>query len=359
VASTALMGGAALSAATAGTASASTTPLVTATTRIVNNPDSGGNGNWAYDNLTRTLTVSVAPSATSCAHVSGYSAASGDICYMAAISDTGVARTILGAYAPNQGTGTQNGTRIVRSESVPFTGSATYKFYAPKGDTPAASNVAKYVNNDYSTSGPAYDSTPSWYLQAFASGDRTNVPQNGIDNDWSWKYTDACGSWTDAANNNAGQSTPTSTDGNITGATCVVGTTAVGMIKNPASQKCLDVTAGDFAVGGKLQEWACGAEYKGVAGADQQFEIVNYSNKTAELVAVSPSGSKFYVTTSGDDGQLVLASHSSAGSDLSKQGPFYVFPKVDLAMNATGSGNGSEVVGSEPDGSTAQQWSMP
>jgi hypothetical protein len=72
----------------------------TAVTQMTSRPDSGGNGNWATDNFTRTATVQVLGQAepSACGESSGP-------CYAmsASLSDQGTFKTIHLAYAPNQG----------------------------------------------------------------------------------------------------------------------------------------------------------------------------------------------------------------------------------------------------------------
>lgn len=80
-----------------------------AVTLMVNRDDSGGNGNWAKDYFTRTLTITqergtvpltdCSPTATAC------------YAFTASLADRGSFRTIRGAFTPNQG-GTNVGTQI-------------------------------------------------------------------------------------------------------------------------------------------------------------------------------------------------------------------------------------------------------
>jgi hypothetical protein len=205
----------------AATAASAGTPLVSATTSIANDPDTGGNGTWADDDFTRTLTVSTDPTSSDCAALAGWTA-SADVCYSAAITDAGTANTVVNAFQPNQGSSTladQTGDKITGpSEGVPFTGTASYQFYAPAGGIPSAADVPATLNDNFAKpSGAA--STSEWYLEAFAATGRTGVYTGGIGN-WSWTYADSCESWTDANTNSQGQSTPLSDDGNITGKAC-------------------------------------------------------------------------------------------------------------------------------------------
>jgi hypothetical protein len=210
----------ALAAGTASTASAST-PLVSASTSITNSPDSGGNGNWANDDITRTLTINTDTTSSDCASLAGWDA-SADVCYSGSISDSGTANTIVSGFQPNQGSSTaadQTGDKITGpSEGVPFTGTASFQFYAPTGDIPSAANVPATLNSNF-TEQTGASSTSEWYLEAFTTAGRAGVNTDGLGN-WSWTYANSCESWTDANTNGDGQSTPLSDDGNITGKVC-------------------------------------------------------------------------------------------------------------------------------------------
>jgi hypothetical protein len=228
--------GAAGSLAAASPAHAST-PLVTATTTFSNYPAIGGAAGsglpgaaafpsagspyiWAEDDFTRTLTITTDNNASDCNVIGGFGTS--DQCYSAGISDTGTAVTVPGAFQPDQGnaaTAAQDANKLLSpTETVSFTGTATYHFYVPIGDgvLPSASDVPTTENLGDSPSAEEAD-TASWFQQAFAThSDATGV----LDDDWSWTYTSGCETWTDAFVNNAGQSTPLATDGNITGAAC-------------------------------------------------------------------------------------------------------------------------------------------
>ena len=90
---------------------------LTATTSLTNRPDGGGNGNWAIDTVTRTLTITE----------TGHTGAVYD--YTATVSDTGTFKTITGAFTPNQG-GTNHGKKIKGTVQGTMTGTANYSFTA-------------------------------------------------------------------------------------------------------------------------------------------------------------------------------------------------------------------------------------
>jgi hypothetical protein len=180
------------------------TPLtVTASTYVANNPDSGAGGNnWAYDDYTRTLTITADPSGTACT--------TGQTEYTASVSDHGVAHTILGVKSPNY---PSYPVLITRSVTAAMNGGGSYTVCAPAADVPSTSNVPATVDDNF-VGGTGNQTTGNWPKLAFS-------PQAGVTatlaNDWSWTYTRACESWTDAASNGAGG---LPADGNITGKVC-------------------------------------------------------------------------------------------------------------------------------------------
>jgi hypothetical protein len=150
--------------------------------------------------------------------------------------------------------------------------------------------------------------------------------------------------------------------------------TATGEIRNAFSGKCLDVKNGDYTDGGLLQQWTCGASYNtsggSIAGADQQFKIVNFSDGTAELQAISWNQQVYCVMAASAGAQLTLKScdgpsEVGASQDMKKVGGYYTFPgsgSPALVMTdwAAGTGNGNKVTAwTETPGATNQQWSMP
>jgi hypothetical protein len=192
----------------AGPASAATT--VTASTHLTNRADSGGNGDWATDAMTRKLTIT---------HVSGTS-------YTATVTDSGTFTTIPGAFTtipgaftPNQG-GADAGLRIAEILMNSFTGQASYSFTASA--SPQASLVPASESGT-PASGPK--TTSLWYEQAFPAG--TVFGGTGITT-WGWNYaatavtflpgggfTTCTQKWADTSANDGGQDAGA---GNITGA---------------------------------------------------------------------------------------------------------------------------------------------
>jgi hypothetical protein len=183
-------------------ASAAPSPAVTARTQLSNRGDGGGNGDWATDAMTRTLTI---------IHTGGAN-------YVATITDTGRFVTIPHAFTPNQG-GADAGLRIAELLPGTFTGKASYSFTANR--RPQASLVPR-AESGTPSAGPS--TTSLWYEQAFPAG--TTFGGTGITT-WGWSYSatavtfgrsggfSLCAQkWSDASNNNGGQD---ANSGNITG----------------------------------------------------------------------------------------------------------------------------------------------
>jgi hypothetical protein len=201
----------AASAATAGSAVVQPTAVrsYTAISHLTNRPDSGGNGNWANDDMHRTLTIRLLGSTGTGSSTVYY--------YSASVKDVGTFKTIDGAYTPNQGAPF---TGQVENGSVPGTlrGSASYSFTA--NALPNVALVPAHVDG-------SADSTSTWYELAFPKG--TTFGGAGIGN-WGWRYNgpvvvtlDSTGKhvlsvsherWADTASNDAGQ---LAADGNIDG----------------------------------------------------------------------------------------------------------------------------------------------
>lgn len=172
---------------------------------LSNRPDSGGNGYWANDHLSRGAMVLYMGDKVPGTHT-----------YQGSVSDTGTFHALAGAYQPNQG-GANAGHKLGDSLGGSATGGTGYSF--------TSSNfVSKFPGSAYSGSNPT--STSLWYklffsgTTAFSGGIATSGPVQ-----WSWQYisnADVCGNhetWTDAAFNNGGQD---SGAGNITApAACV------------------------------------------------------------------------------------------------------------------------------------------
>lgn len=185
----------------AGTANAapSTTTL---TTHVINRPDSGNGGVWAYVNIkNRVVTVTqdtVNPATTP----TGYNA------YTAVVTDNGTFVTVEGAGTPNQFV---PGTKVTHAVTGTFSGGISYTITAPDGDTLVNSGTTAEENDALATP-TGENTTAEWPEKAFTSSANVTVTEG---NTWSWTYKTAAGEqWVDSAANGDGN---LSTDGNITG----------------------------------------------------------------------------------------------------------------------------------------------
>lgn len=191
--------------AAAGTASAAPRPHAavtqwTAQTSVTGRDDSGGGGDWAVDDFTRTVTVTF----------QGTDMVTGLGEYSALLSDGGSFTTAEGALTPNQGL--DPGVTITSTTTGQMTGTAGYEFEASATPDPALVPAAVIGDSP---------STGAWYMLFFPPG--TTFAGPGLLNGWSWFYTtlhslrphgSLVQTWTDAAASGAGQEPQ---DGDIRG----------------------------------------------------------------------------------------------------------------------------------------------
>lgn len=85
-----LLAGLGVTAASAATTSAPLTSYVTGNTTLTNRHDSGDNGNWAVDHITRNLSIQLTGGGPGHWH------------FTATVTDLGTFQTINGAFTPNQ-----------------------------------------------------------------------------------------------------------------------------------------------------------------------------------------------------------------------------------------------------------------
>jgi hypothetical protein len=325
------------------------TAVVSETTHITSDPDSGGQGNWANDAMTRTLTISVDPGA--CSAITPAIVAT-DTCYYATVSDSGTFKTIDEAYQPNQGTPLSN-ARIAHVVSGKLSGTADFTFYAPTADAPSDTLVPATLSGTPGTS--------TWFERAFP----TATPfDGGINNGWSWTYTSytgqtktakavACQTWTDSAASGDGQQPAA---GNITGQLCAAPPRSETGTVVDFSGKCLDV-AGAFGTekaGDVLQAWTCGA-----AGSEDQ--IFSYTAATRQL-AYSYGSNHYLVSESVLGGRAVLEPAGAAGYDqtITRSGDRYRFANgAVLDASGFGKSNGTHVLTWAFNGGVNQDWSLP
>lgn len=195
----------------------------TAVSELYARPDSGGNGFWAYDTITRTLTLT---------YLGKGGPAGTPYVYTASLSDKGTFLDIPGAYRPNQG-GKQLG-KTLGIRQVEGTMSGTGEFAVFYASEPAVTGhgmlkhtlvlVPGYVRG-------AKDPSSSWPELAFPEGTTFVTPGaaagslNEFDFDYAYlvtftqkvhgKNVTVTQRWEDSAANGAGQYYPA--DGQISG----------------------------------------------------------------------------------------------------------------------------------------------
>jgi hypothetical protein len=170
-----------------------------ATSELAYRPDSGGDGTWALDTITRISSI-----------VYEGDSASGVHQYLAAVSDTGTFITAAGSYTPNQA-GSDKGLTLGDVSTGTMSGVTAYNF--------TSDNLANSSGPPASVQGIEPTSTSDWYQLWFPAG-TTFAGQGELTSgplDWRWSYSlvDNCGkteNWTDA-DPSAGQGAG---DGNIT-----------------------------------------------------------------------------------------------------------------------------------------------
>lgn len=200
--------------------------------------------------------------------------------------------------------------------------------------------------------GDTYVTTGDKAVPASTVAADENAGQKGATDIWAWVGIDAT---------NTNGKTTTGYVSEVKDEPLTENVTGPGEIKNAYSGKCMDVTSGNYANGTKLQQWTCGAKNpSGVAGGDQQFEVVKYSNGAGALVAVN--GSKQFDVDGGASGlQLTVNSTFSPNADMLKSGPYYTFPNTDTVADDAGwsTANGGKVISYTLNDGTNQQWSLP
>jgi hypothetical protein len=165
---------------------------------LSNRPDSGGNGNWANDHISRGSVVLYMGDT-----VAGHN-------YQGSVYDSPASfHALAGAYTPNQGI--TKGATIKDSIGGSMVGSTGYLFTS-------SSFVTQFPASAYSGGSPA---TSTWYQLFFPAGKTGGTGELGAGPvGWGWQYTsatDACShteTWIDADWNSGGQA---ATAGNIDG----------------------------------------------------------------------------------------------------------------------------------------------
>ena len=158
--------------ATAGAASAATHPATRAQTKITNRPDGGNGGTWAYDSMTRSITIKLT------------GGTAGAYTFTAKLKDKGSFTTIKGAKTPNQG-GSYAGDTIKSKVTGKMTGHADFSFTASSLPSTTLNAGVPLTENDHGNAPAPANSTSAWYKLAFPSG--TTFGGAGI-GAWSWTY---------------------------------------------------------------------------------------------------------------------------------------------------------------------------
>lgn len=193
----------------AGPSGASYQPVTaSAQTDITNDADSGNNGNWALDTLTRQMTVTRhGQAAVSNCGGTATNGITGCWYYTALLTDSGSFTTDSGAKSPQAGV-TING--VLSGE---ITGGSSFEFYAASG---APDGTLVPASLDASTAGTDSSDWPERFFPAgTAFGDVNEI-------NWSYTYNApaTCETWTDAFDNTDGS---LAADGDITGVNSCTG----------------------------------------------------------------------------------------------------------------------------------------
>lgn len=176
-------------------------PKVSAETAMTNRPDSGGNGNWANDDFTRTVTIDAQTSAS----LSNCPGSTSGECFLVAgakLKDTaGTFTTISGAFTPNQGL--HPGQHIASVVSGKMSGNGEFPaFYAT--ELPDAHEVP-------GTNDGAANPSSTWPELAFPAGTQF---YGLTEPTFSYTYHHGAQQWVDSDTTASGQSL---TAGDITG----------------------------------------------------------------------------------------------------------------------------------------------
>jgi hypothetical protein len=182
----------------------------TATTKIVNDPDSGHGtpATWATDTLTRTVTITKGTQVpgTAC----GLAASAGCWSFTARLADSGTFVTIPGAGTPNQACAGCAG-ELIRSPAVSGTIAGNYQVtFDASAPVANASLVGKNHDDHNLAALPPFTST-TWGEQFFPGGTSFGNVAGGA---YTWTYQVVTlrfpyfttQRWTDGSGNNDGNS---------------------------------------------------------------------------------------------------------------------------------------------------------
>lgn len=214
---------------------------VTATTRIINRLDSGGNGDWAYDGFTRVLTVNYLGHVTPAQIAANPALAATPYEYDATLADgagspatpghpavaPGSFKDIPGAFTPNQGGRYADDVLRPTQVSGPMSGFGDFSLFytSQRVNSPRTfANAGVPIRLRGPVQNALYPSA-TWPMLAFPAG---TIEAGLTEYDWGYTYTVPAKTvgpaghrhvlraqtWNDTASNGGGQ---LRYDGNITG----------------------------------------------------------------------------------------------------------------------------------------------
>lgn len=177
-----------------------TPTTATATSSVLDHPDSGDNGqNWAVDTITRTASVTLkdAASTSNC----GAGATS---CYLyeGTLADTGSFTTASSAHVTTDGLSPDKSTAISGTETGSITGGSAVEFYA-SSNAPTAGSVPAVVSGVVS----GEETTDNWVEQFFPAGTTFGSGPSLLTWDWTYSTSNTCETWVDAYNGETGDIT--------------------------------------------------------------------------------------------------------------------------------------------------------
>lgn len=182
--------------------SAYTPTSATATSSVLDHPDSGDNGqNWAVDTLTRTASVTLkgVASVSDCG-----SGATTCYLYEGAIADTGSFTTASSASVATDGLSPHASTAINGTETGSVTGGSAVEFYA-SSNAPTAGAVPAVVSGAVS----GEKTTTDWVEQFFPAGTTFGTGPSLLNWDWTYSTSNTCETWVDALSGETGDITGT------------------------------------------------------------------------------------------------------------------------------------------------------
>lgn len=182
------------------TSSVTYTPTTaTATSTLVDHPDSGNGGNWAVDSITRTASVTLKGAAP----VSNCGGAA-TTCYLyeGSIHDTGTFTTASSNDVSTDGLSPNAGKSINGTETGDITGGSAVEFYA-SSNAPSNLGVAAVVSGAVS----GEQTTGNWVEQFFPAGTTFGAGPNLLNWNWTYSTSNTCETWVDAYNGETGDIT--------------------------------------------------------------------------------------------------------------------------------------------------------